>query len=602
MSLVPSLVLPKLQAGSPPMLGCWWTSAAATALVAVAVAWFVLSPKKESKPPKESKRAASVLEDRWTVWTDGEKVERLGAPAKTGIRVCTWNVLADAYAFGQNHCDRSTLRFERRLERALSILERLDADVLFLQEVDQLEAWTAGLAKLGYECVSCERSGGAPDACVTAFRREWTCCECRRVHYDDLVPATDRLGGRYRRHNVGLVVRFDTFVAANTHLHWDPARTDVKLAQMRAFLKAVEAVARGRPVIAGGDFNSTPAGPAVKLAVAGCARIQAHHGSALLGRAPPTPRDADTPLECEEERWSRNIRIVVDFNLNRLCRWLRLVGVDVVLETTRQAEDRCARRSFAIVQVAREQQRLLVTCSRAFAARRDVLELPHVFVPSSMSCEDAFTAVARASRLRVAPADALTRCVLCNGIIKQLDDRDAAQARSRDHKIPPDPAIELFACTGCAQTFWWSENEHSSAARAKDLADRLAKLADDALRPDPSAEQTTRKVHAGDALVCDLVGGVTNSLQLRSAFPLVGSSKQGPITNYVPGFQAQIDYLFYTPHHWRIAARRRLPTKGDLKRAFRNIFFPCRAWPSDHIAVVADFVLRDDNEDDDPDL
>lgn len=370
---------------------------------------------------------------------------------------------------------------------------------------------------------------------------------------------------------------------------------------MRAFLQVVEAVAKGRPVIAGGDFNSMPAGPAVKLAVTGRARIQAHHGSALLGRTPPTPRDADTPLEYEDECWSRDVRVVVDCNLNRLCRWLRLVGVDVVLETTRQAEERCARRNFAIIEVAREQRRLLVTCSRSFAARRDVLDLPHVFVSSSMSCEDAFTAVARASRLRVAPDDALTRCVLCNGLIKQLDDRDAARVRSRDNKIPPDPAIDLFACTGCSQTFWWSQRDNSSAARAKDLADKLGKLADDALRPAPGAQQTSsRKGHAGDALVCDLVAGVTNSLQLRSAFPLVNSSKQGPITNYVPGFQGQIDYLFYTPHHWRLAARRRLPTKGDLKRAFRNVYFPCRAWPSDHIAVVADFVLRDD--DDDPDL
>ncbi|MEM7674871.1 MAG: endonuclease/exonuclease/phosphatase family protein, partial [Myxococcota bacterium] len=155
----------------------------------------------------------------------------------------SWNVLADAYAFGQrHHCPSRDLRFEFRLKQAIDILKRAAADLVFLQEVDRVEEWTTALReRLGYETAVARRDRGGqeqedetppPDSCVTAWRNMSLVSE-ERVDYDDDVRDTDRLSKRFRRHNVALVCVLSRegrrFVASNTHVHWDPRRADVKL-------------------------------------------------------------------------------------------------------------------------------------------------------------------------------------------------------------------------------------------------------------------------------------------------------------------------------------------------------------------------------------
>ncbi|KAJ8608722.1 hypothetical protein CTAYLR_009665 [Chrysophaeum taylorii] len=511
----------------------------------------------------------------------------------------TWNVLADAYAYGQQHCGRQALGFEARLEKAIAAIDRARPDVAFLQEVDRLDEWRAALATVGLTeiRVATRAESYPPDACVTAWRANVATCEStRRVAYDAIVDENDRLARRYRRHNVALLCVLrrndgDVVVVANTHLHWDPDRADVKLAQTAAFLREIEKEARGRPVIAAGDFNATPSSAPIVLALQGAARLDQCRGL-LPSPGPPGRVDA------------REVRVVLDFNQNRLCRWLRLCGVDAVLETPEQAAERCSlsnhsntnKPAIAIVAIAASERRLLVTGSKTLTARREVASLPHVVVTSSMSCEDAFAAVVRATRLRVVANEALTRCVRCNGDIVSLDPTQSARLRAadRDNKIPHDPSVDLFACDGCAQTFWWSERDNSSAARAKDLADKLRRRADDLDASGGFEEETSNNnppPDRSDDLVRSLVKGVNHGLDLRSVSPL--AERRGGVTNYVPQFAAQIDYIFYTKRHWSVVARRRLPTVADLKQALgRGHYLPSDAWPSDHIAVVADLRRR----------
>lgn len=578
-------------------------SAVAITLAWVVWAWGQRGLPHGKKSPDEAQasnrplpRVEELLEHRWI------EIEKGGTAHE--LRVLTWNVLADAYAYGQRHCKSQALRFGRRFKQALGVIKRACADVLFLQEVDRLNEWKRALHELNYECAVARRDNrcrgdpfAPPDACVTAWRAEkFQLVSSKEIDYDDDVDGRDRLAKRYRRHNVGLICVLEArdrrhVVFANTHLHWDPEREDVKLAQMASFLRVTASVAvADLPLVVGGDWNSTPTSDAVSLALHGNAKLNAYYGRKLLKSA----RKSSSSM--------RELRLAIDFNLNRLCRWLRLCGVDAVLESHDQANERCrtSGKSARIVQVASAERRMLVTASRTLAARREVISLPHVLVTSSMSCEEAFTAVIRTARVSLDPANALTRCVLCNGLIRELDTHQARALRTSDvdNKIPHDPDVALFSCSVCAQTFWWSERGNSSAARAKELADKLFRLAQKALAP--QAEEKTKMtkrlggsdcgLSTADNLIRSMTAGIHQPLRLRSCQPL--TERHGVVTNFVPGFSGQIDYLLYSTDHFSLRARRQLPTVAQLKAVLsKSKFLPCHAWPSDHIAVVADLAL-----------
>jgi len=410
------------------------------------------------------------------------------------------------------------------------------------------------------------------------------------------------------------------FVASQAHLHWDPTRTDVKLAQLGALLKATESCVAARqtkmvgqrtlPVVVAGDLNSLPSSPQLRLCFSGRAGIEPRYAAALgvdLGCHQDPPRSAAAGgRQRRRRRPPSEVKVAVDFNLNRLCRWLRLCGVDTIIESPEEAELRCKGKAMALATKAANEGRLLVTSSKQLVARREVANLPYVHVASTSSTEDAFLAVVKDARAHLTESDALSRCVRCNGLIAEADERRAEAIRATDPdrtKLPHDPKVQLYECVGCSQIFWWSERGTSSAARAKHLADRLRHLADDqdattaALEEEEEEEKANNNNNreqeddggSSDVLIRSLVAGLRHGLgNLRSAMPV--GERNGVVSNYVPDFHGQIDYLLYTERHWTLRRRRRLPTRLDLQQALgsKKVFLPCRSWPSDHIAVVAD--------------
>mmetsp|Transcript_12293 Transcript_12293/g.49524 ORF Transcript_12293/g.49524 Transcript_12293/m.49524 type:complete len:759 (-) Transcript_12293:119-2395(-) len=725
-----------------------WPAGLVAAAVGVVVAVGLAVRRRRDRRVNDDvtvqKRVLELLEGRWTT---------VSGPDATHprIRFLTFNVLADAYARGQSrHCAAADLTWRARRDALVDVIRRADADVVCLQEADHHATWwTPQLEALGYAVAIAPREqqaardddGDLPrsshhdarrrprtdldDACVTAWRASrFSAVQSPRIErFDDLVAdESDPLAKRYRRHNVGLVCVLrlteddddDTgerqiFAVANAHLHWDPTREDVKLAQTRALLRACPA---GLPVVIGGDLNSRPASPPLRLVFDGSASVDCRRlafndtdttsgdnavSAAAVDReapsapplSPPPPPGAAaaaaTTTTTEDTGSSASStavatkggppRIAVDFNLNRLCRWLRLCGIDAIIETADEAAARCApqgggpsrsasgasataakassshasgvvssssSKSLAFVARAVRERRLLVTSSKALVARREVASIPHVFVPSTATTEAAFRDVVAAAGAQLGEADALTRCVLCNGSIADVAADRAAALRAKDlkgpgpPKLPHDPSVALYECTGCGQVFWWSERANSSAARAKDLADKLRRLVAAAATSSSSRAEGSAlnlgvgahtssdgaaKIGAADgptttttttprtsaspptssaALLAELTAGVTHDLgPLRSAMPVAGegpffhSVTGGVVTNFVPGFAAQIDYLLYTAHDWTLLRRRDLPTTGALRRALgRRAFLPCREWPSDHIPVVAELALR----------
>jgi uncharacterized protein len=159
-----------------------------------------------------------------------------------------------------------------------------------------------------------------------------------------------------------------------------------------------------------------------------------------------TARLRPTPL--------RHPRFVIDVNLGRLARLLRVLGFDVWWSS--DADDQ------SLADVSLERQRILLTRDRGLLKRRAITR--GLFVHSLEPEEQALEVIRRLDlRQRLAP---LTRCVRCNGMLA---------AASKDEVIDQlEPLTrryydEFSRCADCGRIYWAG----SHYARLLSLVDRL---------------------------------------------------------------------------------------------------------------------------------
>lgn len=193
------------------------------------------------------------------------------------------------------------LKQSKRWPRLITRIDRLNADILCLQEVDHSAKLADHLSKpmprlkphnggpqrtWPYDSLHAGRTGGKKDGLTIAWRAErFELLDDFQVEFDELADAARRAGAdietqnRFRKWNVGNMVLLrereswagrsatQPFVVATTHLFFDPTFEDVKLAQVRLLRAALAAFCRvegvgGRgiawPCILAGDFNSMP--------------------------------------------------------------------------------------------------------------------------------------------------------------------------------------------------------------------------------------------------------------------------------------------------------------------------------------------------------
>jgi len=151
-------------------------------------------------------------------------------------------------------------------------------------------------------------------------------------------------------------------------------------------------------------------------------------------------------------------RFVIDENAARLVRWLRLLGYDALyLPGVGDA---------ALVELAREQGRILLTRDRGIMARRPVArgEARALLLDS----DDTWRQLEQvASLLREAPRPApFTRCAACNGL---LEPRPVEAARPH---VPPFIAAthrSFMQCAQCARYYWRGSHWQRVTARLAGL-------------------------------------------------------------------------------------------------------------------------------------
>lgn len=211
------------------------------------------------------------------------------------------------------------------------------------------------------------------------------------------------------------------------------------------------------------------------------------------------------------------VRYICDYTLNKFTRWLRILGLDVTLETEAEEKERTTTGGkIALFEHCKRERRTLLTTSYKLLLRKDCPPGAYLLDPKSpCSLEQALPRLLITHGVKLMPCQFLTRCVVCNGnIVPVLDDNEkrlvfqenASPFRLRnprlqppnllasspinddnhrsvfqDNGAPPDlldskEDMEVFRCDGCRQGYWWDDRPASSASRVFAQATKLFKL------------------------------------------------------------------------------------------------------------------------------
>jgi uncharacterized protein with PIN domain len=186
-------------------------------------------------------------------------------------------------------------------------------------------------------------------------------------------------------------------------------------------------------------------------------------------------------------------KFLCDSNLSRLCRWMRVLGIDTALvpqvqppsadevrnncnngRITKQNKQQLLKaNNERIFNQAREEQRVIVTTSTSMRER--ALCPPSCLV--STNTEEALIEICKEYGLNLTQERFLTVCGKCGGEIEACSHSDT-RITSNKEVIPPVDH-DVLICKNCAQPYWWNESENSSPAVSKcDVTDNSCVIFD----------------------------------------------------------------------------------------------------------------------------
>jgi hypothetical protein len=154
----------------------------------------------------------------------------------------------------------------------------------------------------------------------------------------------------------------------------------------------------------------------------------------------------------------RNPRFVIDVNLGRLARLLRVLGFDVWWSS--DADDQ------KLADISEGQQRILLTRDRAMLKRRAITH--GLFVHADHPEEQTLEVIRRLDlRRRLAP---FTRCVRCNGRLIPVTKEEVI------HHLEPLTRRyydDFSRCAECGRIYWPGSHHARLVSLIEGLRDRL---------------------------------------------------------------------------------------------------------------------------------
>ncbi|KAL9188294.1 hypothetical protein ACHAXT_006672 [Thalassiosira profunda] len=340
-----------------------------------------------------------------------------------------------------------------------------------------------------------------------------------------------------------------------------------------------------------------------------------------------------TPQDYQHATPPLPVKYMLDYTLNRFTRWLRILGIDAILETVEEENERTSGGNIALFHHCKEEQRTLLTTSYKLLLRKDCPPGAYLLDPkSSADLERAMPRLLRTHGVELSPCTFLTRCVVCNGNIHPVTTDDEKRAVFLEHGAPglvdSDEIIEVFRCDKCLQGYWWDDRPSSSASRVFSQATKLLRLClrgGVGLKDEKVADEKKRKVIMGafdfvdvakerrseDSVATETERELTviewlrepkldNPFRLRSAYAAPDSMtrESPPFTNVTKEFVGCLDYIFYEHSQFDLVGRLKVPTsfrEMNASGAASGHLIPSDIWPSDHVAVGARLRLKDES-------
>lgn len=397
-------------------------------------------------------------------------------------------MLADCYSH-PSHC---SWEFRRNLLRNTLKEYAANTDIFLLQEVDHYyDFYQEILLELGYSSTYLIRPTRKDGVVVAFLTSKFILSATDEIYFDDLALNKNAFKAEYRdetyvRNNVAIVCLFECilcrttknsdepqterlqnnkFIASNCHLFWNPNRPEVKEAQAQYLIDRIKMFKRQHdisetdiPIIIAGDFNILPSSPIYKEICDGF--------SSSLSAVPSI---------------SKSHKFIADYNLSKLARWMRVLGIDCIVESKDSQAMRSDKKSDSgakkvpskadysmLFDTARREGRVLLTSSRTM---RERASCPPSMLIKTKDLEQELSKICVKYDIEVSEAKFLTVCGKCGGPIESIE---ADDIRLRGRFLPTDR--EVFACTQCLQPYWWNDRINSSPARAMRVAERLHKV------------------------------------------------------------------------------------------------------------------------------
>lgn len=194
----------------------------------------------------------------------------------------SYNILSQTilndHGYLYTSCNPRDLEWPRRGHRIVSELLKNQADIICLQEVESehlQSLYRPKLASGGYDCVYKKKTGYQIDGCAIFYKSKLF----HLLNYKGIEFNRTDVTNILNRDNVGIIAvlkpriftqsRSSHLVIANTHLLFNPARSDIRLAQLKCFLSELEELSLKsydninnerchHPTILCGDLNSPP--------------------------------------------------------------------------------------------------------------------------------------------------------------------------------------------------------------------------------------------------------------------------------------------------------------------------------------------------------
>jgi uncharacterized protein with PIN domain len=319
---------------------------------------------------------------------------------------------------------------------------------------------------------------------------------------------------------------------------------------------------------------------------------------------------------------SSSPRYLLDFTLNRLCRWLRILGIDAALETEEEERMRTKDGNIHIFERCRKERRTLVTSSTRLVMRKDCPPGTYRLDTKALSnLELSLVHLLLSHGVELQPQNFLSICVVCNGCIDRVEDKATIEGIFVAHKAPDnlvDQQLKVWQCCGCKQGYWYDERPTSSASRVKNQATKLLTMCIRGGVPvvgdmdlfDFIDIESTRKEpvpDVDDEELCRLKEQRLDVLEwlqedelqnplgpMRSVYGDQNGKEQLRFTNVTADFVGHLDYIVHDSR-FRVIKQLYVPTTfaelQDRTDVRNGHLLPSNVWPSDHLAIGAVLTL-----------